>query len=161
MQAFERRYRETDSLVETGCRRKEFQRMCSESLFRRAVGCLVVSLLLVAGCGPKGPLRYKVTGTVNLDGQPLETGQVLFIPSDGQGPSDACRIVTGKFEGEVAPGPKRVEITATKELPPAEPGGMPGTETLVPKQYNRESTLTAEIKAGGEPLTFDLESGSE
>ena len=135
--------------------------MCSESFFRRAIGCLVISLLLVAGCGDKGPLRHQVTGTVNLDGQPLESGQVLFIPSDGQGPADACPIVAGKFEGKVAPGAKRVEITATKEVPAAEPGGMPDYVTLVPKQYNTESTLTAEIKDGEAPLTFDLESGSK
>ena len=150
-----------DSLMEKGCRRKESQRMCSEFFFRRVIGCLVISLLLVAGCGDEGPLRHKVTGTVNLDGQPLETGQVLFVPADGQGPSDACPIVAGTFEGKVAPGAKRVEITASKELPPAEPGGMPGVENLVPKQYNRESTLTAEINDRGEPLTFDLESGSK
>lgn len=135
--------------------------MSGKSYFRWAVGAFVIPLLLVAGCGDKGPLRHKVTGTVSLDGQPVETGQVLFIPADGQGPSDACPIVAGKFEGEVAPGSKRVEITASKQVPPKEPGGMPDSISLIPPKYNSQSTLTAEIKDGQEPLTFDLEAGAK
>jgi len=131
---------------------------------RRMVSCCtamaIFGLIFIVGCGGGGPERCKVTGTVTLDGQPLETGEVLFLPADGQGPSDACQIVAGSFEGEVAPGSKKVEITATKEVPPAEAGGMPDYINLVPAQYNTQTTLTADIKDGGEALTFELEGGS-
>lgn len=126
--------------------------------FRYACGVGVLALLVVAGCGPTGPARSMVTGTVTLDGQPVEQGQILFMPSDGQGVSDALPIAAGKFEGEVAPGSKRVEITATKEIPPAEAGGMPDYVSIIPKEYNTETTLTADVENGGAPLAFDLKS---
>lgn len=132
---------------------------------RRIVSCCtamaIFGLFFMVGCGDGGPVRCEVTGTVTLDGEPLETGQVLFLPVDGQGPSDACPIVAGAFEGEVALGSKQVEITATKEVPAAQEGGMPDYINLVPAQYNTSTTLTAEVTESGlEPATFALDSGN-
>jgi hypothetical protein len=56
------------------------------------------SLVVVVGCGgPARPKMAKVSGTVTLDGQPLEGAQVVFIaagaPRNATGTTDA----TGKF----------------------------------------------------------------
>jgi len=132
---------------------------------RRIVSCCMVmaifGLVFTVGCGDSGPVRCDVTGTVTLDGEPLETGEILFLPADGQGPSDTCQIVAGAFEGEVTPGSKKVEISSTKEIPATETGGMPDYISLVPAKYNTATTLTAEVTEGGiEPATFALEGGN-
>ncbi len=119
----------------------------------------LLAALTTIGCGKSGPVRSDVTGSVTLDGQPLEEGEVLFIPADGVGPSDACPIIDGEFNGEVTPGSKRVEINATKDTGKAAPDGLPDYQNLVPAQYNRESKLTAEIgESDGSPMTFELKS---
>lgn len=122
----------------------------------------LLAALVTTGCSKSGPSRSDVTGTVTLDGQPVEEGEVLFIPADGVGPSDACPIVAGEFKGEVAPGSKRVEINATKDTGEVAADGLPDYRNVIPAQYNSESTLTAEIGEGkASPITFDLKSDGE
>ena len=120
--------------------------------------CLFVALCAI-GCGKSGPASSHVTGTVTLDGQPVEQGEVLFRPSEGGGTPYACPIAAGKFEGDVAPGAKRVEINATGDTGKTAPDGMPEYKNLIPAKYNTETTLTADIADGSnDPLTFDLTS---
>ena len=116
--------------------------------------------LTLAGCGKTGPTRCEVTGSVTLDGQPVDGGEVLFLPTGGENAtSDACPIVNGAFKGQVSPGSKRVEINATKDTGKVAPDGLPDYQNFIPKQYNVESTLTATIKEGdGTPIDFALES---
>lgn len=115
--------------------------------------------LMLAGCGQGGPTRCEVVGKVTLDGQPVATGEVLFLPADGIGPSDACPIVNGEFKGQVTPGAKQVQVNSTKDTGKVAPDGLPDYQNIIPKQYNTESTLTAEIKQGdATPLSFDLKS---
>lgn len=131
---------------------REFSHRCICSL------ALLVGVLL-AGCEQAEITRYKIVGKVSLDGQPLADGEVLFIPADGIGPSDACPIVNGEFEGQVAPGAKRVQVNSTKDTGKVAPDGLPDYRNIIPRQYNVESTLTAEISKGDDsPLVFDLKS---
>ena len=56
-------------------------------------------------------------------------------------------------------GPKRVEITATRESPTPAADGLPNYVSYIPAAYNSQSTLTAEVKPGGDnTFTFDLKS---
>lgn len=49
-----------------------------------AVKALIICLLLCAGCGKEdGPTYAKVTGKVTLDGKPVQSGTVYFMPSGG------------------------------------------------------------------------------
>lgn len=102
----------------------------------------------LAGCGggSDAPQRYPILGRVTLDGNPLENGEVLILPADGKGRPDAGAIKNGEFAFDCTQGSKRVEITSTKEIPPASPGGVPDYVALIPKKYNSASTLTAEVK---------------
>ena len=53
----------------------------------------------IAGCG-HGPARLALTGSVELDGQALPKGYVIFEPKPGSpGPSAAADIVDGTFHG--------------------------------------------------------------
>ncbi len=120
--------------------------------------CLFVALAAI-GCGKSGPASSHVTGTVTLDGEAVKEGEVLFVPADGGGTPFACPIVDGKFEGDVSPGAKRVEITATADTGETAPDGLPEYKSIIPAQYNTETTLTADIADGSnEPLAFDLKS---
>ncbi len=47
---------------------------------RMSLACAALALL--AGCGPTNPPTAQVTGTVTLDGSPVEGATVLFLPDD-------------------------------------------------------------------------------
>ena len=127
---------------------------------------LIVGPALLIGCsGPDaGPPRYSVTGTVTFDGEPVNDGQVLFLPADGGGQPDAGQLgAGGKFEFQVTAGKKRVEITGfrkTGEITDEDTQEtMPVTEAFIPARYNTESELTVEVKPNGENThKFDLTS---
>jgi len=130
-------------------------------------------LVSCAGCGAAGDglPRQPIWGTVTLDGQPLAKGVITFTPTAGQ-PTQSGGIITGgKFsvprgQGPV-PGKYSVSISsasAEAQLPPEEvKTGMPGyvspnrTRDPIPSKYNANTTLTAEVKEGGDnSFQFDL-----
>ncbi len=118
-----------------------------------------VLLLTLAGCGGDGPRQYQVTGSVTFDGQPIEQGEIRFMPTEAGGTPYAGAIANGKFECKVTEGQKRVEISATREAPTPAPDGLPNYVSYIPEEYNTQSTLTAEVKPGGDnTFTFDLKS---
>jgi hypothetical protein len=133
---------------------------------------ILVSALTLGGCAydpwsPVDPLpRVPVAGTVTLDGTPLAQGMIQLDPApETKGPAVAAEINGGKFAIEKAQGPVpgkyKVRISGrppVKLKPGEEPGGTPkpAPETI-PARYNTESTLEAEIPAGGSPaLDFAL-----
>ena len=141
---------------------------------------LMLALVLVpvlAGCGGSdGPERVPVSGEVTLDGRPLASGVIRFIPSgDNEGPAAMGIVNNGayelpKSEGPV-PGPQRVEIEATDYLGFAiddeaayaanvEQRGGRVPKNPVPEAYNRQSTLTAEIAPDG-PVEFNFTLSSQ
>lgn len=157
---------------------------CGPAFHRRVfvhdVGFLLVVLVaaLAAGCGgsEEGPVRAAVRGQVSLDGQPLESGMIRFVPAEGTtGPAAVAAIVDGHFELTDEEGPivgdHRVEIEATDYTAFAiddeqafaksfrENRGKPLPPNPVPETYNRRSTLTASISADqSNELSFPLTS---
>ena len=96
-----------------------------------------------------------VTGTVTLDGQPLERAAVIFRPTEGR----ASRGLTdkeGRFEllylrdirGAML-GSHQVSITTRSESRP---------EELVPEKYNQRTTLTREVEDTNNVFEFALTS---
>ena len=64
----------------------------------------LASLTVVAfvGCGgPKWPPTYKSSGTVTLDGTPVERATISFYPLDGQKPANATTDANGAFEVKI------------------------------------------------------------
>ena len=124
----------------------------------RNIFLLAALLATVGGCGPGGPVRVPVSGTVSYDGKPVEMGDILFLDPAGRYPPDGVPITNGRYEVKVSVGPKRVEIRDRRQVPgTADPmrGGRPDEVEYIPAQYNRSSTLTVEVKEGG-PNTFDF-----
>ena len=130
---------------------------------RRLVFALCVGSLFVAGCGGgdtgkgKLPPLGKVTGTIKLDGKPLENAQVEFVPVNDNvsiGMTDSSGSYTLDYnasnKGAVV-GEHTVRVTTKL-------GGAIGKDTTekVPAQYNTRSELKASVKAGDNKFDFDL-----
>ena len=123
---------------------------------KRAVCISFVALCLFVGCADSD--RQSLEGTVILDGQPLEKGQITFVPQAGTGsPTAGAGVVAGQFMVPAAGGPFvgkfRVEITAArpsgKKVPDRTTGKLiDAWEQFVPARYNADSQLTADVKAG-------------
>ena len=115
-------------------------------------------LLTCAGCGSD---LVTVEGKVTFDGQPVEKGSIVLEPADGQGSTAGGEIKDGEYvlsgDSAVQPGKKIVRITAVRKTgrkleagPPSPPGTIvEEVERYIPPQYNRQSTLTCEVTAGG------------
>ncbi len=119
--------------------------------------------VLPLGCGgpsgPELPDRYPVSGTVKLDGQPLEQGWISFESTDdiaaGNSPS-ASEIKNGQYELQATVGKKKVVITSPQEFGEADDTGVKATRETIPPRYNTKSTLEVEVKADAENVSnFD------
>jgi len=87
---------------------------------------ILCSVALLAGCstGGDGQHRYRVSGDVKFDGQPVPYGEVLFTPDGSKGNSGAqgiADIKDGKYDtqGSRAPGfaggPALVRVMAFRD----------------------------------------------
>lgn len=139
-----------------------------------STGAVTLGLVLLAGCGAGN--TAPVTGTVTMDGVPLENATVVFLPQrDGTGQGGG-RPAAGKTDGEgrykliygrgttgAVPGDYRVEIrTYLSPDPDAEtPEEQQGAPERVPSQFNADSTLFESVDAGGNEINFDLVSEGE
>ena len=45
---------------------------------------LAVLAFIFTGCGYRRPAQVKTTGTVTLDGEPVENASLMFIPDSGR-----------------------------------------------------------------------------
>jgi hypothetical protein len=134
-------------------------------------GSLSLSLLaiaLFAGCGNTGPVRAPIQGNVTVAGQPLAAGRILFTPvAPNQGPATSAVITAGEYKIPKGEGPivgkNRVEVEADlnlgfaidDEAAFAKRGGKPLPPNAIPPQFNRESQLVVEVKAG-EDNSYDI-----
>jgi hypothetical protein len=122
--------------------------------------------LLAAGCSDG---KTEVSGTVRLNGQPIQEGSINFIPIDGnRGPGAGAVITDGKYHiprtGGVTPGKNRVEIRAFRNngRKVQDPTGKPGTladerSPAFPAEFNDKSTLVREVRPGSDTIDFDIE----
>lgn len=133
-----------------------------QSLLLLAVCTVAVTL---PGCvGDSGPKTVDVTGTVSLDGTPVDEGQIYFRADDG-GATCSAPIREGKYECKVTPGAKKIEIIGYRIVPgkfeEVNPGEKtPVKEMYIPKQYNSKTTLTLSVGEDKDKMeeSFELKS---
>jgi hypothetical protein len=123
----------------------------------RVVTLPLFAAALLTGCGggtvPDEYRRYPVQVTVTLDGKPLADGRIEFLPVDGRA-HGAAPIKDGQARFESVAGKCRVEIVAFHQF-----GRMREPENYLPKRYNENSQLSAEVSPGGEnTFTFKVTS---
>lgn len=125
-----------------------------------------VGLLVIAGCQKKSRWqRVLLSGTVTYQGEPVELGQIRFLPvGTSQGPITIEDISEGRYSTDstngVPVGTHRVEITSydPDEYNNAPTGpGAPPVRQLLPNQYNKQSELTLEIAAEPTKQTHDFD----
>ncbi len=125
---------------------------------------LFAAFAAAIGCA-SDPGKGVVRGTVTLDGQPLKSGLIRFIPVDGQTPTAEATITDGEFNAQVPVGEKRVSISAPKVVgkrPAYQTPDSPQVdivEELLPPRYNVQSELTITVDEDNEPANFALTSG--
>ena len=106
--------------------------------------------------------RVKVSGTVKLDGKPLQSGRIVFDASNGQAPA-SISILDGKYD-DVAPiGKCKVTINSSKKTTMREITKMdgPGHDevmeiNLLPERYNAKSEISKDVSIDG-PNVFDFD----
>lgn len=128
---------------------------------------LLLALLssAVVGCAESDTI--KVTGTVTMDGKPVDNAEVMFLPAGGRMATGVTNS-EGKFElstntaGDGAvPGDHKVTIVehyAAGKPPPMTPGPLP---TRFPPQYSDplQTPFSAKVERGGKnDFQFDIKS---
>jgi hypothetical protein len=134
---------------------------------------IVLLSLFTIGCG--GSSLSSLTGTVTLDGKPLDTGTLQLIPDDNNAvkqPSGAM-ITDGKFEVPaklgIPEGVYTVRISSLALSGTAPPPGFsvnnPNVVPLknkptdrIPADWNTASTHTIEVKKGKNKYNFNVTS---
>jgi len=123
-------------------------------------------LMLNLGCGPSNPDgRVSVSGTVTWNGEPVKTGNILFL-STSKGKSSGGGIVEGEFKlpahKGVPLGNYKVKITAGR------PSGrkvrdsdypdqfIDDIEQYIPSRYNDKTELTIDVEGTIEDLSYEL-----
>jgi hypothetical protein len=131
----------------------------------------------LAGCSSSGAEnveRAAVSGIVTLDGSPLPSGVIRFIPEGRTtGPQTTATVSNGSFmlPDDLGPvvGKHRIEIDST-DLGGLEPDDEQALDRLraektrkrieivrIPPVYNRQSKLTVHVPPEGRfDLTFEL-----
>ncbi len=126
----------------------------------------LVLCLVCASAGCSGGGRADLSGEVLLDGEPLEAGTLLLIPTDptgGTGVSGEIKAGKYSFVGGQAllPGAYKVQIHGLKKTgrKVRDSMGNPGdlvdevAEAVAPR-FNAETELTVEVRPGGGPKNF-------
>lgn len=128
-------------------------------------------LLGTVGCGAENKMgRLALSGTITLDGQPLDYGSIEFYPEDIQGDS------TGVSAGGVVSEDGSYSIPEAKGLPPGKyvariysafeksetkgpvhlgPGPIVVHKERIPPEFNTQSKQIVEMTVAG-PNTFDF-----
>jgi hypothetical protein len=121
------------------------------------------SLAIVAGCGSGDKLaRFKVTGKVTFQGQPVEEGTITFEdPAAGQvnssplgsGGSYLLELPAGEFHVSISP--PLVETKGTGDSPP---DMVPKKVNNIPKKYwvQEKSRLSALVAKDKRKFDFEL-----
>jgi len=122
---------------------------------------LVASVIALAGCGEDSDLP-RVSGTVSVDGQPVEKGSISFIPVDGQGPTTGAEIVTGKYASTAPRGESKVEIRVPKVVGQKKLYDTPDSPVqnilaeVLPDKYNEKTELRVQCQPGRNEKSWEL-----
>jgi hypothetical protein len=101
---------------------------------------------------------------VTLDGEPLKSGVIRFVPADGQTATADSMITDGKYSASVPPGEKQISISSPKVTGQRRVYETPDSPTvdtvqeLVPAKYNAKTELTLTVNAGSQEKDFPLKS---
>lgn len=130
---------------------------------------VIISLAATTGCGHRDRLnRQPISGTVLLDGTPLDQGTIEFAPrQEKRGVRSGATINAGKYaiprDKGLPPGEYLVRIFSAQEQGvdgTQMPGPTEGKQQIVeriPAKYNIQSDLLVKVVEGGDNrFDFDV-----
>ena len=125
---------------------------------------LAAGLVILFGYSRTAP---SVTGEVSLNGEPLESGSIRFVPLDPHlGPDAGAMIEDGQYKIDkgLRVGKYRVEIRCPKPtiakktfIDPVSNVQVPKEEEAVLPEYNQKSRLSVSVAAGANTINFEVE----
>ena len=139
------------------------------SIARTAAPVLLASTLslAVAGCGDSGPEypHAKLSGAVSLDGAPVETGRVTFMPTGGAaGQPVSADIAAGRYDARDVPvGEMTVTFSITQGtgqmITEGDRAPYPEIVSIVPSRYAQGIPL--QVTANNSAQDFALTTSKE
>jgi hypothetical protein len=146
--------------------------LCRGSVSRGSRLWPILALLWIASSVGCGSSLATVSGTVTLDGKPVDCspelyGIVNFYHENGGGvPATGTLNGIGQYtlssgsHQTIEPGTYLVGVSIKKILPPDVPGGQTRPQQLSPPKYGTpgESGFKAEVKPGSNTFDFALQS---
>jgi hypothetical protein len=119
------------------------------------IGWVVVLMLVFAGCNRAEPRG--ITGTISLDGKPLDEAVILFVPLAAGQKKTGAKVVAGHFkvspEVGLLPGEYRVEVAddppLTAENHRTAQRRQPSRRRPFPYRYSVDSPLTLTLLLDG------------
>lgn len=114
---------------------------------------LSICVFVLSGCTPDNGM-LDISGKVTMDGEPVPSGTISFMPVSGQGTTSGGEIIDGEYTAEVSPGELAVQVTSPQEVRKENPTAeevergldVDRKETIPPK-YNRASVLRITVAA--------------
>ena len=125
---------------------------------------MIAAAVSSVGCGG---LPASVSGTVTVDGKPLEKGRVSFMPAGGGAMATGVIESDGSYELStnrmpgLETGQYNVSVVS-REMVPNEDGGPPQQgKYLAPKKYSSPSTSGLQFNVEKGSNTYDIELTSQ
>jgi hypothetical protein len=123
--------------------------MIAQLLERWSIFVCALGAALFVGCARSD--MVEVSGTVTFNGAPVPDGEIIFFPQDKAVAPAAGRITKGAYRFMSKAGMMRVEIQAARSTGKRDPvDGFLISELYIPAQYNKQSTLSAEVRLDAE-----------
>lgn len=121
--------------------------------------CLLLTSLLLGGCGGSGKPEGSVAGKVTYNGNPVTSGTVNFLSTAGVGADAQIKNGAYQVNGPLAAGEYSVYLAPP--LPTPQP---PGTKVAPPPQFEvpakyqdaKQSGLKVVVKAGKNDLPVEI-----
>ncbi len=127
----------------------------------RLLVCPVLGAMLIGlvGCSNSAT----VAGDVTVNQVPLDKGIIVFVPAGQGGTPVTGNIENGKYQVATTPGPKTVQISASKVIGKrkdsnaADAALIEITEERIPARYNSATELKFEVVGGANTKNWELE----
>jgi hypothetical protein len=134
-----------------------------------AIVCLALLCVLASGCtgrGYSGARRFRLSGKVTVDGQPMQMGVISFIPQDKSGRVSGAPVESGAYSVPEENGPTAgvYEVRVSwnkltgKKIPNPSDKGYTIDQMVegLPAKYREQSELTAEVSPKQTRFNFEL-----
>jgi hypothetical protein len=119
--------------------------------------CILILAASIAGCGKSGPELAEVSGRVTVDGKPMENLDVTFQPDEMRPASYARTDASGHYEL----GYKRGVQGALLGQHTVRIRSLVAKAPQIAAQFNTQSELRREVKAGQNEFDFDVTTESK